>query len=392
VFNADKVDAFIYAPDIDTLIAVGTSSTPMGRRQQALGLDRLPVSNGGTAAHVFRTQQPFIDPRADVNGIELRGIVEGLGVRSSISAPLAIDGEPRGVLLVVSAQPDFFTTDDLTFLVAVANWLGIVGHRAELSERMSAESVARGRQAAAEEIVTVLAHDLRNFLTPIKLRVDLLRRRSTREQREDDARELGDVSSALERLGQIIASLLDVERLERGLFEGQFTVLELGEVARSMADSLRVHTTPIEIDAERPVYAQVDRDRLMQALENLMSNAVKHSPEMQPVVVSVRETFQDDRRWATVTISDRGPGIAPEVRPRLFERFAAGPGSSGLGLGLYVARRIAELHQGTLSVESNPGAGAQFTLAVPAVEAGEASDAGTRREAPQASTNGNTGA
>jgi two-component system OmpR family sensor kinase len=69
---------------------------------------------------------------------------------------------------------------------------------------------------------------------------------------------------------------------------------------------------------------------------------------------------------AWVCVSDRGPGIPPDVLPRLFERYAAGPGSAGLGLGLYLARGIAEAHGGSLTVESRPGEGARFTVTLPA--------------------------
>jgi len=87
-FDADKVDIFVYQPDADSLVALGTSMTPMGQRQRALGLDRLPLSNGGRAAWCFLTGEAYLTVRADDDPAELRGIVERLGVRSMMNHPI----------------------------------------------------------------------------------------------------------------------------------------------------------------------------------------------------------------------------------------------------------------------------------------------------------------
>ncbi len=153
--GADKVDIFLYQANIDSLVAMGTSATPMGRRQHELGLDRLPLANGGRSAGVFRTGEPYATGRADEDPEELRGVVEGLGVRSIVNYPLEVAGERRGVLQVDSATPDFFTEGDRAFLAAVASWIGLVMHRAELVEQASAAAVERGRREVAEEIARI---------------------------------------------------------------------------------------------------------------------------------------------------------------------------------------------------------------------------------------------
>jgi two-component system, OmpR family, sensor kinase len=109
----------------------------------------------------------------------------------------------------------------------------------------------------------------------------------------------------------------------------------------------------------------VDPDRIRQALENLLANAVKHSPAGGAVSLQVATLARGGDQAAVITVADEGPGIPPELLPRLFERFAAGPGSTGLGLGLYLASRIAAAHGGTLTVDSAPGHGARFALSLP---------------------------
>jgi two-component system OmpR family sensor kinase len=104
---------------------------------------------------------------------------------------------------------------------------------------------------------------------------------------------------------------------------------------------------------------------MRQAVENLLANAIKHSPEGAPVTVVVNTEKRDDGNWVTIAVVDRGQGISPQLMPRLFTRFAPGPNSSGLGLGLYLAQSIARAHGGTLVAESEPGKGATFCLSLP---------------------------
>jgi two-component system, OmpR family, sensor kinase len=115
-------------------------------------------------------------------------------------------------------------------------------------------------------------------------------------------------------------------------------------------------------------YVQADPARIGQVLDNLISNALKFSPEGMPVTVTLSTQIGDDGQWAALTVSDRGPGIPEERQSTLFTRYSAGPESTGLGLGLYLAHSIAEAHGGSLTVKSAPGAGAEFTLRLPLID------------------------
>jgi GAF domain-containing protein len=197
--GADKVDVFLHDAAGEALVAVGTSDTPMGRRQHALGLGRLPLANGGRTVGVYETGEAYRDGHVEADQGELLGIRRGLGVRSSLGVPLEVAGERRGVLLIASAAPERFDARDAAFLGAVARWVGATAERAGLVERLTAEAAERGRRRAAEELLTVLAHDLRNHLTPLRGRLQLLRRRALREGHPANERDagaaLGDVAS-----------------------------------------------------------------------------------------------------------------------------------------------------------------------------------------------------
>ena len=189
VLDAEKVDAFLYDPTKNALRAIGTSDTPLGQLQVAQGLDFLPVANGGSIVKVYTTGVPYITGHADQERDELVGIVHALGVRSHIAVPITVAGERRGVLSAQSLRLEYFTPGDLSFLRAVGQWVGALAHRVELAVASASRAHQSGRQAAAEEIITVLAHELRNQLAPLRYRLDMMLRRAQKESRSADGGE-----------------------------------------------------------------------------------------------------------------------------------------------------------------------------------------------------------
>src|SRR5687768_14074808 len=181
--SVDKVDAFILDPTVATLVAVGTSDTPMAREQKRLGLDRLPLANGGRVVETFQTGKNYCTGRADLDPEVLLGYKVALGIRSMAMVAFEVNGERRGVLHVASKTPNSFDESDMVFFVAAAHWLGTIAHRAELAERITQDAAEQARHIVAEELVTTLAHDLRNYLTPIKGHIEIIRQRATRESR-----------------------------------------------------------------------------------------------------------------------------------------------------------------------------------------------------------------
>lgn len=164
--GADKVDAFVYEAKTESLVAHGTSDTPMGRRQIALGLNRLPLASGGRAATVYLGGGCHVDGHVDEDPVELEGVKSTLGVHSAVIAPLVVNGERRGVLSVVSATPEQFSEDDVSFVQTVARWLGLVMHRAELVQELVGYAELRGRREALMPLM--------NRLTPRQREVSVL--------------------------------------------------------------------------------------------------------------------------------------------------------------------------------------------------------------------------
>jgi two-component system OmpR family sensor kinase len=150
--SADKVDVFLYEPESDSLVAMGTSATEMGHAQRRAGLHRQPIANNGPAVKVFQTGTPYLSGAADQDPDQLRGVVQRLKIRSEMDVPLDVGVDRRGIVQADSGQPDFFTERDLAFLQAVAGWIGMVTQRSELFERAAIEAERRGQRRSAEEI------------------------------------------------------------------------------------------------------------------------------------------------------------------------------------------------------------------------------------------------
>lgn len=226
-------------------------------------------------------------------------------------------------------------------------------------ERASAHDVTLAL-AAKEELLGIVAHDLRTPLSAILLRVSLI------EKSDGDPKTIraaASIHSTCRRMAFLIQSLLDAASVEAGRMSvaaGRVSVETI------MADTLEVFS-PVanekRIRLERDVSPRAldvwaDRERLLQVLSNLVGNALKFTPEGGSVRISARPV------WGRVRfeVGDTGPGIAPEHLPHLFEQYwKSDPrGRRGTGLGLYIAKGIVEAHHGHIWVESAPGKGSSF--------------------------------
>jgi two-component system, OmpR family, sensor kinase len=368
VLAADKVDVFFHEPASATLVALGTSNTPMGRKQRAIGMDRLPLANGGRTVEVFLKGTSYLTHHADQDPEELMGLKVGLGVKSVIAAVFEAKTLRRGVLLAVSSAPAFFSEQDLHFLEAIAHWMGIVIHRAELIERMKHEAVEQGRRLATEEVVTIMADNLRNYLSPLKGRIELLERRACQEGREQDIRDANTVKHTLGLLERVIVDLLDVAHLNQGIFAINTQPMNLMDLVQEVVAAFRTAERPIHFHTPVEVVFTADPARLCQLLENVLANAITYAPEQTPIVVEVHVERRMDGPWMILTVSNQGPGLPPELLTTFFHPFVAGSQSTGSGLGLYLANRMAAAHGGTLTIDSPAGQGVQVTLALPVEE------------------------
>lgn len=214
--------------------------------------------------------------------------------------------------------------------------------------------------------VSSVAHDLKNLLTPLLSVEGWLRRIESlrREQRERLFSTLVDVARRMDRL---VDDLMDVSRIETGQFSVQRRAADLVGIARSVVEMEQARTEKHRIVLEGPEHLEGmwDPDRLAQAITNLVSNAIKYSPEGGTVRVRIRE---DDGR-AEVCVTDQGIGFRREDLPRLFKPYARLDHRRrvpGVGLGLYITKAIVEAHGGRIWATSpGPSQGSTFCFLVP---------------------------
>ncbi len=296
------------------------------------------------------------------------------GERARIAAPVPTrvrgEGRPDGDrrrrawrLLVLDFEPTaalaLKARARTLLVVSLGSAVGILLLAAALSrmlaqrERLQAE-LARGRQLAAlGEMSAVLAHELRNPLASLKGHAQLLA-----ESVEEEPR----LSAKVDR---IVTEAVRMERRMDDLLAFaksgalQKLPLEPDEVLRRAVESVgSARVDALYLGQSRP--ASLDAHRLGQALENVLRNALQASEPDGRVEASV--AHRGDR--VTFTVRDRGPGLPPEVKERIFEPFVT-TRTRGVGLGLAVAKRAVELHGGTLSARNHPEGGAVFELSVP---------------------------
>jgi len=168
----------------------------------------------------------------------------------------------------------------------------------------------------------------------------------------------------------MISDILDLARIDQGVLAVQQDPIDLIALLNDTARALASPSVTVQVFAAEPVVLVGDRVRVRQCVDNLVANAVRHSPVGGAVGITLSTETRTDGTWARVEIGDQGAGIPPELLPRIFERFVRGPAKGGgLGLGLHLAKQIALIHGGELTVSSSEGQGARFTLTLPGVVA-----------------------
>lgn len=236
------------------------------------------------------------------------------------------------------------------------------------------------------DFISMVSHELRTPLAVIKGYAATLLNPNLHLEPEVQLRFLRGVNDASDRLTRLIDNLLSVSRLESGRFRLNPQSIDLAEVVRKVVGHLRQSPGPVELSGVTPpegLPCVADRDQLEQVLMNLVSNAIKYSPDGGRVTVEIRlhegdlpvasattDLAPPPRRWALLTVSDEGIGIAPNQARQIFDKFyrADSPAVrrvAGTGLGLYICKSIVEAHHGQIWVESQLGQGSTFSVALP---------------------------
>ncbi|HEY4236689.1 MAG TPA: ATP-binding protein [Gaiellaceae bacterium] len=292
-----------------------------------------------------------------------------LGLRSELVTPLLLGARTIGMLSLSRDRPDAFSEDEVELVSLLGRLVAtaVQNIRAYEAERRRVEELARLSQLRAD-FVSLVSHELRSPMAAVIGAARTLQdrwRMLTADQRESFLALIGDETA---RLAELVGDVLDTSRIEAGTFSYRFEEVDLGRIVDEAVE------TAVLAQQDVPVVASVrgalpeirgDRARLRQVLGNLIENAVKYSPEGGEVRVSAAAANGAVR----IAVRDAGPGIPGDQQGRIFEKFGRVdvPGASkpGTGLGLFIARSIAEAHGGSLDVSSGAEPGSTFTLTLP---------------------------
>jgi signal transduction histidine kinase/PAS domain-containing protein len=313
-----------------------------------------------------------------------------------LMAPMRVGGNLVGLLALDYGNQDHtYTQDEISLADAAAKLAALVIERERLQEeRMHAQAQVLALQEAnrrMDEFLGIAAHELRTPVTVIKANLQLLSRRlapDTPAQDSDPWQQvdrrplslLGRTEKAVDRLTRLVNDLVDVSRIRAGKMNLQREPLDIAALAQDVVEEQRLahadRRIQLELQGDTSTAAQADADRIRQVLLNYLTNALKYSPEQQPVVVRVTT---EHAGMATpvvrVAVRDKGPGIPPGELEQVWEPFHRVPGIEvlsgsgvGLGLGLHISRELVERHGGEVGVTSKVGKGSTFWFTLPLAE------------------------
>jgi two-component system sensor histidine kinase KdpD len=249
-------------------------------------------------------------------------------------------------------------------LPALASLLGVAIDRERLAQEALEAEALRRSDAIKTAVLRAVTHDLRTPLMAILTSASALAREDLQLDQADERELVATILGAAERLDRLIGNLLDLSRLEAGAAQPELDVWAVDDLVAQALNETGPAGRRIEVELpEDSLAVRVDSQQIERVLVNLFENALKYSPESEPVRVQVVRT----PNRVLVRVVDRGPGIASHDRERIFEPFQRGSADGrGAGLGLAIARGFAEANDARVWAESRPGQGATFVVALPA--------------------------
>ncbi|GAA1894143.1 sensor histidine kinase KdpD [Streptomyces durmitorensis] len=267
---------------------------------------------------------------------------------------------PVGDHMALALSGRVLPAEDRRVLAAFAAQAAVVLDRQRLQgEAQQARTLAEGNRIRTA-LLAAVSHDLRTPLAGIKAAVSSLRSDDVSWSEEDQAELLEGIEDGADRLDHLVGNLLDMSRLQTGTVSPLIREIDLDEVVPMALGGVPDGSADLDIPETLPMVT-VDKGLLERAVANIVENAVKYSPDAEPVLVSA--STLGDR--VELRVVDRGPGVPEAAKDRIFEpfqRYGDAPRGAGVGLGLAVARGFVESMGGTLEAEDTPGGGLTMVL------------------------------
>jgi signal transduction histidine kinase len=325
---------------------------------------RFPIDSTLSGRCLLTGEQYYV-PDMDFMSPEASEIARSAQVRTFLAVPLRHQDRIVAALSVAAPQPNAFGEREILIVELLAKLAGSnLAHAQAFSELNVALADAKRARAEAAEFAGMIAHELGSPIAAIQNACELLGM-DTLSPQQDRARELIEVESRALRM--LVGDLRAASSLERGTFDLHLRevsldplIVEAGDFAQTVDGAHPVH---VHVGSQLRIH--VDPGRIAQVLRNLVTNAAKYSPPGTPI--EIRSWRDHDRVW--IEVVDMGPGIDPKDMELIFSKFGRARSQAnhkvpGLGLGLYLSKRIVEAHGGEIIVKSTLGKGASFAFSV----------------------------
>lgn len=341
-----------------------------GEMSAELADTAVPLNNS-IAGTVLTSNEPLIvddvsqDPRWNPEVSQTLDFPTG----SILGVPMHDVFRPVGVLEALNKVDGPFTEEDVALLSILADLAGVAIEKARLFEELQqANQQLNQLDRLKSDFISVASHELRTPLSIILGYVSYLRELAD----EESAGQLDSVLRAAVRLRNLIQDMLNLQYIDAGTASLEQSLVNLTEIVKNLVDERDeiplAKQQIIKVDMpEKPVMVIVDRNMLQVILNNLFDNAVKFTPEEGQITISIEE--HNNETW--ISVQDTGRGIAKNQLKRVFNRFYQiehhlRRQHEGMGLGLAIAKELAELNRGRIWATSVPGEGSQFYVAFPA--------------------------
>lgn len=351
--------------------ATGSHGAVIGLWDEQAGLLRYPNADGTwyesapdeyISGRAFTGQRPIFAENAGRQDPAHAEIYEDSGASAVLAAPITSQDRRIGVLSVYAERAPIFAEDDLDLVRLLAEQAAVILESQGLV--LDAARVEAREHAARlkDDFLSAVAHDLRTPVTTLMLNAELLDRALAGAAAEPQARRLESLMREAKRLKALVHDYLDLTRAEQGGMVGELQQGDLVELVSMALDGRLDERHQIRLSAPAPVIGRFDGLRVRQLAENLLDNAIKYSPQGGEIEIRV----WSDGDLACLSMRDEGIGIEATDLPLLFGRFHRGRNVDdrrfqGVGLGLYLCRRIAEEHGGTIAAASEVGRGTTIT-------------------------------
>jgi PAS domain S-box-containing protein len=272
-------------------------------------------------------------------------------------------------------QPHIFSSAKSPYYNSKGDVIGVIGISRDVTDEKEAEKKLKQAVTIRDEFLSIASHELKTPLTSLKMQIQMTQRRiniiensAPTPQKLSQALEIS--SKQIDRLSNLVDQLLDVSRIEAGRLEYFFQPTNLLEVIEEIVEQFEVQLNSSKCTLKISVDGQItgiwDRSRIEQILVNLISNAIKYAPAKEIVIGA--EIVNNGTERVVLRVEDQGPGIPEAEQPFLFERFTRATNLKhlpGLGLGLFIVKKIIEAHKGYINVESIPREGTKFVVNLP---------------------------